>query len=78
MNRDISALLSLIHRYTPSCVYVSDSDMTGVLQEYYTNHPMNLVHVVKNCLATETRLVRQGEMVSSDIPQKSLHNIMYI
>ncbi|KAK2180532.1 hypothetical protein NP493_439g02027 [Ridgeia piscesae] len=30
-------------------------------KEMYGNHPMNLVRVVKNCLATEAHLVQQGE-----------------
>ena len=34
-----------------------------LFQEMYGNHPMNLVRVVKNCLATEQRLVQQTEMV---------------
>src|SRR6218665_966289 len=33
-------------------------------RQIYGNHPMNLVRVIKNCLATETKFVHQAESVS--------------
>ena len=46
-------------------MFVSVVDWDSILlQEMYGNHPMNLVRVVKNCLATEAHLVQQGVTVS--------------
>ena len=39
--------------------------MLTFLQEMYRTHPMNLVRVIKNNLATEQRLVQQTEAVSN-------------
>ncbi|ELU09097.1 hypothetical protein CAPTEDRAFT_223577 [Capitella teleta] len=39
----------------------------------YGNHPMNLVRVVKNCLATETRMIQQTEQQSGDKQGANMH-----
>ena len=46
-------------------------------RQLYGTHPMNLVRVVKGCLATETRLVQQADSVRTVLGGREGLNKVY-
>lgn len=76
---------NLIHLMEEKVAEMSNDDMflpklklqETILQfrQIYGAHPMNLVRVIKNSLATEAKLVRDADSVSSSCPRLNINQV---